>query len=304
MTIDGKLSHIKRTVLVYLPPQYFQAAYAKYRFPAIELFTGYPGQPSDWINILGITTMLPALVQHHLADPVILVMPDTEGNPHRDLQCLNLPHSIQDATFLARDVPDFLARTIRVLPPGQGWGAAGYSEGGFCTANLALQYRNDFGFAGVLSGYFSPLDVLVGKAYTQPFGGNPALRDLNTPLDELPVIPAAEHIPQFWVGAGGADPQDLAAARQFMQLLLPTEPTAHLQVWAGGGHNGDTWRGLLPPMLMWMTRNLTVAGEPGKFARPPGVFPSLPGGKLPGGLATTKSQPPTDTINSGQLPSQ
>ena len=31
---------------VYLPPQYFQKAYANYRFPAIELLHGSPGEPS------------------------------------------------------------------------------------------------------------------------------------------------------------------------------------------------------------------------------------------------------------------
>jgi hypothetical protein len=43
LTVTGQLSHITRTVLVYLPPQYFQPHYAHSRFPAIELITGYPG---------------------------------------------------------------------------------------------------------------------------------------------------------------------------------------------------------------------------------------------------------------------
>jgi enterochelin esterase-like enzyme len=296
MTIEGRLSHIRRTVLVYLPPQYFQAAYANYRFPAIELFTGYPGQPADWINILGVTTTLPALIHDHLAKPVILVMPDTEGNPHRDLQCLNLPHSVQDATYLAQDVPDFLSHTIRVLPPGQAWGAAGYSEGGFCAANLALRYRHDYGFAGVMSGYFSPLDVLVGKTYTQPFDGNTALRDANTPLYELPLIPASQRIPRFWIGAGGAAPQDVLAAHQFEQLLLPRQPGLRVRLWPGGGHNGDTWRGLLTPMLEWMTSNLAAVAERDNA-------PPLGSGQ-PGGPATMAPRQPAETIRSGQPPTQ
>jgi enterochelin esterase-like enzyme len=292
MTIDGKLSQLRRTVLVYLPPQYFQAAYAKYRFPAIELFTGYPGQPSDWINVLGVTTTLPALINDHLAKPAILVMPDTEGAPRRDLQCLNLPDSIQDATYLAQDVPQFLARTIRVQPPGPAWGAAGYSEGGFCTANLGLRYRQDFGFAGVMSGYFSPLDVLVGNGYTAPFPGNTKLRNANTPLYELPLIPAKARIPQFWLGAGGANSEDVSAARQFQQLLLPRQPGVRLKLWAGGGHNGDTWRGLLTPMLEWMTAGLATAADEANSAT------------APGGNQSTMPPPPAETIHSGQLPSQ
>jgi enterochelin esterase-like enzyme len=297
MTIEGKLSHIRRTVLVYLPPQYFQASYAKYRFPAIELFTGYPGQPSDWINILNITTTLPTLVSDHLAKPAILVMPDTEGSPRRTLQCLNLPHSIQDATYLAQDVPDFLARTIRVQPPGRAWGMAGYSEGGFCVANLALQYRKDFGAAGVLSGYFAPLPVLVHKVYTAPYPGsaNTAMRNENTPLYELPLIPTSVRIPQFWMGAGAAAPEDVGAARQFDTLLLPHQPTLRLHLWPGGGHNGETWRGLLTPMLEWMTQNLAAAAGRGSGPTPSAGSPPA--------SASTAPRGPAETSHSGQPPS-
>jgi enterochelin esterase-like enzyme len=288
MTIDGKLTHIRRTVLVYLPPQYFQKAYAGYRFPAIELFPGYPGEPADWINVMGVTTALDALISDNLAKPAVLVMPDTEGNPHRDLQCLNLPHSIQDATYLAEDVPDFLYHTIRVQPPGYAWGEAGYSEGGFCAANLALQYRNDFGYVGVLSGYFSPLDVLVGKTYTAPFPGNTTLLNENTPLDEVPLIAAGQHIPQFWIGAGSDDAQDEAAARQFQQILLTRQARLNVHLWRGGGHNGDTWRGLLPPMLEWMTKDLAWAAAHAGHHPPHGARPTSSGRatrRLPAGPA-------------------
>ena len=58
LTVRGGLSHIKRSVYVYLPPQYFQPEYRNYRFPAIELLHGFPGQPQDWITVVGVTTTL------------------------------------------------------------------------------------------------------------------------------------------------------------------------------------------------------------------------------------------------------
>ena len=36
LTVRGKASHLSRTVFVYLPPQYFRAAFSGYRFPVIE----------------------------------------------------------------------------------------------------------------------------------------------------------------------------------------------------------------------------------------------------------------------------
>ena len=49
----GQASHLTRAVYVYLPPQYFQAKYSDYRFPVIELLHGFPGQPQDWITVIG-----------------------------------------------------------------------------------------------------------------------------------------------------------------------------------------------------------------------------------------------------------
>ncbi len=53
-TITGRTSHLTREVYVYLPPQYFQAAYRTYRFPAIELLHGSPGEPASWINVMDV----------------------------------------------------------------------------------------------------------------------------------------------------------------------------------------------------------------------------------------------------------
>jgi len=276
LTITGAQTQIKRTVYIYLPPQYFQKAYANYRFPAIELFPGYPGEPQDWINVMGITSTLNTLVRDNLARPAVLVMPDTEGQLRRDLECLNLPNGgIQDATYLAEDVPDYVFRTVRVQPPGAGWGLAGYSEGGFCAANLAIRYRKLFGFAGVMSGYFSPLPVLVGRParYESPFLHDHALQEANTPMDALPLVPSWAFLPKFWIGAGSGDREDVLQADAFQQLLLQRQPKVKVVLAPGGGHTMFTWRDLVTPMLEWMTPQL--AAEASLKPVPPGDLPSV-----------------------------
>jgi hypothetical protein len=272
LTVEGQRTHLRRTVFIYLPPQYFQKAYAKYHFPAIELFTGYPGEPQDWINVLGVTTVLDSLVHANLAKPAVLIMPDTEGGLRRALQCLNLPQGIQDATYLAEDLPDYVYRTMRVQPPGKAWGLAGYSEGGYCAANLAIRYRTLFGYSGVMSGYFSPLDVLVGKParYEQPFPGpaNAALRAANTPMDALSQVPSWAFLPQFWIGAGAGDREDVEQADAFQSLLLQRQPKVKVVLAQGGGHTMFTWRSLVTPMLEWMTPQLA---DQARWYHPPAV---------------------------------
>jgi hypothetical protein len=287
LTVSGRLSHLRRTVFVYLPPQYFQKQYATYRFPVLELFNGFPGQPQDWLNVLGVNASLDNLTRAGLARPAVLVMPDATGGRQQMMQCLNLPHGPQDATFLALDVPQYVSRTMRVQPPGQAWGAAGYSEGGYCAANLALRYRAAYGSAGVLSGYFSPLKILLGQPprYVSPFAGYPALRRANTPMQVVPLLPPGTPIPQFWLGAGAQSRSDVAAARAFQLLLLPLQPKVPLAL-GPGGHTMLTWRALLAPLLEWITPRLTAAAQ-----HPPAAPKAPPPGLRPAGKPSPGASP-------------
>ena len=264
LTVRGKSSHLSRTVFAYLPPQYFRAAFRGYRFPVIELLPGFPGSPADWINVVGITAAYSTL----LADgapvkPAVLVMPDTNGGRRISLQCLNVRHGPQDATFLAHDLPAYLPSILRVQPQGPAWGIAGYSEGGYCTANLALVYRLRYGAAGVMSGYFSPSDDQLGNPVhtVNPFGHDLHARRTNTPLRRITRLPVSARIPLFWLGVGGKDISGLRAAREFQRLVLARQPGVQLNVVPGGGHTMATWRALVPSLLEWMTPLLTEAAQ-------------------------------------------
>jgi len=261
LSVPGSRSHIVRTVYVFLPPQYFQAAFRSRRFPVIELISGSPGQPQDWINVVGIVQAYETLLRDHLVKPVALVMPDPNGSRQASMQCLNVVHGPQDATYLARDVPDYLSQTLRLQPSGPAWGVAGYSEGGYCAANLALLYPHSYGYAGVLSGYFVPSNDRLGNPLriVDPFQGSTELRRMNTPLDRVPALSLAIKIPQFWLGTGSSNHRDVNAAQRFQQVILTRQPNVVLDIEPGGTHTMATWRALVPPLLEWMTPNLAQA---------------------------------------------
>jgi S-formylglutathione hydrolase FrmB len=196
----------------------------------------------------------------------VLVMPDTDGGLQYQLQCLNNPDGIQDMTFVALDVPAAIARIARVQPPGRAWGVAGYSEGGYCAANIALQDPAAFGAAGVMSGYFSPISSTVpagNKPGARPvrvyvFRSRPDLRLINSPQDYITQVPVNDVLPAFWLAAGAQDKPDVAAAVLFRQLLQTRVANVPLVI-IPGGHQGSVWRAALGPMLGWMTPQLAQA---------------------------------------------
>ncbi len=263
-SVTGAQSHLTRDVYVYLPPQYFQKAYAHYKFPVIELLHGSPGNPQAWVDVMGVIPTFLNLLEAHPTDAAVLVMPDTDGGQQYELQCLNDPGGIQDMTFVALDVPEAIARIARVQPPGRAWGLAGYSEGGYCAANIALQDPAGFGAVGVLSGYFSPVlsQVPVGnKPGARPhlvnvFAGRPALQLVNTPKAYITRVPINDVLPAFWLAAGVQDKQDVVAAANFRQLLQTRVANVPFMVVSGGGHQGSVWRAALGPMLTWMAPQL------------------------------------------------
>jgi enterochelin esterase-like enzyme len=261
LMVPGQRSGITRVVYVYLPPQYFQPAYQAYRFPAIELIHGQPGGPQDWITVVGVTKTFDRLLAQKRAQPAVLVMPDANGGQRVSLQCLNQVGGPQDLTYLAADLPAQIAKELRVARPGPAWGVAGYSEGGFCAANMSLRYPHRYGFAGVLSGYFTPSDNQLARTSrpVSPFGGNATLREENTPLDE---VAASAVIPRFWLAAGAGDGQDVANTEQFRHELLPRQPDVPLTITKGCGHTMTTWRAEIPSLLAWMTRGLTQPPPP------------------------------------------
>ena len=265
-TITGPRSGISRQVYVYLPPQYFAAAYASYRFPAIELLHGAPGQPATWVNVMNVIPVYLNLLAAHKASPAVLVMPDTDGGMQYSLQCLNDPRGLQDMTFVGREVPQWAAANLRVQDPGPMWGIAGYSEGGFCAANIGLQDPARYGYVGVLSGYFAPITSQVpagglaggGPRDIKVFGHDKRLLAVNTPEEYIKNIPVGIQVPEFFLAAGAEDQSDVQSAQYFRQLLLlRVADMPPVDIVAGGGHQALVWRTALTPMLDWMTSGLS-----------------------------------------------
>lgn len=245
VSLAGPRSHIKRDALVYLPPEYFQPRYVSTRFPVLELLHGSPGTPADWIRILRIDSVFQRLLAKRRVRPFILVMPTINGaiSLSPGSQCLDAEGEMDD-TYLSADVPALVSRDFRAYPIGRHWAVGGFSEGGFCAANLALRHPTSYAAAAILSGYFHPLD----NRGVRPFAHDPRLLAANDPIDLAEHATLTSELPTFFLLAGASDHADVTAAQQF-QALLQTKTTIPLEKIANTRHSFAAWTNGIPDML-------------------------------------------------------
>ena len=273
--LPGKLSGYDRRGLLYLPPQYGEAQYARTRFPVVELFHGTPGTPLTWNTVLKISQVANSLISKHLIGPMVLVMPSINGSGHQYQDCVNGPKS-NDETYLLKDVRNDVFAHYRVSHDSYEWAAAGYSSGGYCSANLALRHRGSFGAAAVINGYFRAADGPAGGQLNK----SQPLEVANSPLYLAErLTPGSTPLPAFWVAAGSHDKTDYQPATVFTAALDRLEQVPFYQL--GAGDTANAWDAALPVALTWLWQQLA----------PPDLRVLFPVRTTPGNAATLPVRP-------------
>jgi enterochelin esterase-like enzyme len=250
---------------VYLPPQYFQPAYAHVRFPVVLALTGYPNDTWSIVRWLDLPSIAANLVSRGRIGPAVYVMINVSVALPRDTECTNVPEGPQAETFLAQDVPQAVEQTFRVQAGRTGWSVLGYSTGGYCAAKLAMMDPYQFSSAVSLAGYYTALeDGTTGNLY----GGSTPFREENN-LDwrllHLPAPPVSVLVTSSLVGE-----HDLAGTLAFLHLIRAPMRGYSLLV-KQGGHNYGTWVRQLPQSLEWLNQRLARAVPPAQPA--PGPSP-------------------------------
>lgn len=264
VVLPGPASGISRSGYVYLPPAYFDPLDAHRRFPVLELIHGSPGRPSDWLNTLRVTQVMDSEVNRGRMQPLVLVMPDA-GLNQPSQECVDAVRGPRDDTYLGRDVPTDIARHLRVQPPGHGWAVAGFSTGGFCSADLALHHPAVFAASVVMDGYFHPVTgrFTGGDIYR----GDVAARLANDPTWLL-LHSRSRHLPAFYLTVGTGDRQDLADAVAFHEILSRYQHGPFVEL-RGARHIFPAWERELPAALAWVSKHLapSVRHAPGPVRR-------------------------------------
>ena len=257
ITVTGEHTGIVSAAnYVYLPPQYFQPAYAHVRFPVVLALTGYPNVTWSIVRWLDLPSTAANLVSQRKIGPAVYVMMNVSVALPRDTECTNVPEGPQAQTFLEQDVPQAVEQTFRVQTGRTGWSVLGYSTGGYCAAKLAMTDPYQFSAAVSLAGYYTALeDSTTGNLY----GGSAAFRqenNLDWRLQHLPAPPVSVLVTSSLVGE-----HDLAGTLAFLHLVRAPMRGYSLLV-KQGGHNYGTWVRQLPQSLEWLNQRLSPAVRP------------------------------------------
>jgi S-formylglutathione hydrolase FrmB len=254
VTVSGEHTGIVSAAdYVYLPPQYFQPAYAHTRFPVVLALTGYPNDPWSIVKRLALPATAARLAAGGQIKPAVYVMMNVSVALPRDTECTNVPEGPQAETFFTQDVPLAVERTFRVQTARSGWAVLGYSTGGYCAAKLAMMDPYQFSSAVSMAGYYTATeDSTTGDLY----GGSGAYRNENNldwRLTHLPPPPVSVLVTSSQQGE-----LDLPGTLAFLKLIRPPMRGYSLIV-PSGGHNYGTWQRQLPQSLAWLNQRLSPA---------------------------------------------
>lgn len=280
--ITGNGSGLSIPAFVYLPPQYFSAADAGRRFPAVEVMTGYPGSALSLVSRMNYPAMALGLVRAHRAAPMVYVMFSSTVAPPRDTECTNVPGGPQAETFLANELPSAVVHQLRVQPGD--FGVLGDSTGGYCAAKLTMHHPDVFAGGVSLSGYyFARSDLTTGELW----GGSLSVEhynDLEWSLAHRPAPPASLFVT---ISKAETHYDGYPDTMRFLHLVKPPMHVTAL-IESSGGHNFTAWHRELPRALSWLSARITgraaSSSHPGK-ARSSGLQAAGPS-RLSGERAT------------------
>ncbi|WP_230008061.1 alpha/beta hydrolase family protein, partial [Microbacterium sp. Bi128] len=213
--------------------------------------------PADWLTGGALRSRLDRFAAEHAGVAPVTVVVDPNGSASGNTLCMD-SRIAQADTFLARDVPDWIKRTLDVDPDPRRWAAGGFSFGGTCATQMVTRHPGVYSAALAFSSEEEPaLAKVRAKTIEASFGADAAAFDQLTPLRVM-----AEH--RFdghgvYFAAGDRDPQFTG----YMDVLSEAARRAGFSVEthriANAGHSWDVASGGLPGGLDFLARRWGIA---------------------------------------------
>jgi len=265
-TITGAKSKITGTVAVWLPPQYFEPAYAHVQFPVVQLLSGAPGNPQTWLIGMQAPEILSAQVKSAESHPFVLVSASINVDGRHNPDCSNIPGGPQVATWLTGDVRHLVESSFRVSSNRDAWGLMGYSEGGLCASKLALQYPQEYAAAVSISGDDVPDGDLL-KPGTAAYEENSPiwLMEHERPREQVALLLT-----------GTRQDSDVSEEAAAMAAAAKYPASVATLISARGGHNMGVWKSVEPQSFDWLSAHLRAPAG-GTYSAVPEMLDAVTG---------------------------
>ncbi len=246
-SLAGSASGLTMKVNVWLPPQYYDPAYAGKRFPVLMVFPGGAGvSGAAWMG-----EGQPQLVAREAAagrvTPFVFVEPQMQVSYAKDTECTDLAGEPRVGTFFEEDVPALIKSSFNVLSERSAWGISGVSSGAYCAARLLFHRPEVFSVGATLDGYFFIDSPLPGAKTAEGKATSPILMAAANPPNVLL---------RNWYGTVGADGTVSKARNDAMAKAVRPPTVFESRVSQGGTHTWASFRTVMPEVFAFFTEKL------------------------------------------------
>jgi enterochelin esterase-like enzyme len=220
------------TVWVYLPAGYRGTTA---RYPVVYTV---PWDLAHWTMGIHVTALLDQAISNGSLPPEIVVFANLAGGPFPNSECADSFDGREHAdTFVSSTLVRYLDAHYRTIANAGARTIAGFSQGGFCAANLLMRHPDVFHQAVIFAGYFEA-GLSSGETVNSwmPFGHVAAVVAANSPMQTAGELPASVRAHLFVVMSAQPDLGVFGQqASQFARVLARTGIAADL-IWNQLGH--------------------------------------------------------------------
>ena len=238
-----------RPAFLYVPPVLRGSAHR--HVPVLELLHGTPGQPSDWLTRGALRATADAFAARHGGRAPLIVAPDLNGTQRGDSECIRTASGAPVEKYLTVDVVRWVRHKYRLDVGKSRWWVAGLSEGGLCSAVLALRHPSLYAAFGDMSGLLRPIVEHLTQA------------ESDRVLYRGDAVAQREHDPTWllqhrrysglraWFACGASDGKVLPAQKALVAAARRAGLPTYAEV-RPGRHAWSVWTVALRQLLPWL----------------------------------------------------
>jgi S-formylglutathione hydrolase FrmB len=255
-----------RQELVYLPPAWFRSK-TRPKLPVLEMIGGEFAAPDNWVRAGNAVQTADAYAAQHGGFAPVMVFADATGGFKVDTECVDGPNGKAE-DHLVKDIPPFVEKTFNTATDPHKWGVVGWSMGGTCAVDLAVEHPDVFAHFEDISGDLGPNTGDKQQTIDKLYGGDAAAWAAHDPMTVL-AHHAKYKNASGWFESGDQEGSHIAQAKQLdaaarkdgMKTQVVVEPGKHVWQFAATA---------FARALPWLSQQL---GTPGPHQNAPVATP-------------------------------